>query len=90
MDYFLVFLRAKSLLDLGRFESFDFGQGVGRTIHETFGEFLAVRVEAADRVAGLEGAGDRDDAGGQETLSPLGQGFDGSLIDSETSRVPAR
>ena len=54
MDDFLVVLRAKSLLNLGRFQAFDFGKGVGRTIHETFREFFAVRVQTADRIAGVE------------------------------------
>jgi hypothetical protein len=34
MDDFLIVLRAKSLLNLGRFQAFDFGKGVGRTIND--------------------------------------------------------
>src|SRR6476646_9802017 len=80
MNNFLVLLRPKALLNLGGLEALDFHQGVRRAVHEPLGEFLAVRVEAADRITGLEGAGNRDDTGRQKTLAALGQCVDGSLI----------
>src|SRR6476661_9136074 len=80
MNDFLVLLRPKTLLNLGGLEALDFYQGVRRTIHEPLGEFLAVRVEAADRITGLKRASDCDDTGRQEALAALGQGVDGSLI----------
>ena len=43
-----------SPLDLGRFESFDPCQGLGGEIHESFGEFFAVLVEAAHRISCIE------------------------------------
>ena len=51
VDDFLVFLRAELLLNLDRFEPFDPCQGVGGEVHESFGEFFAILVEATDRIS---------------------------------------
>ena len=58
MYHFLVFLRAEFPLDLSRFESFDPCQGLGGKVHEPFGEFFAVLVEAAHRIPCIEEAAD--------------------------------
>ena len=62
MDDFLVFLLAESLLDLGRFEPFDPCQGVGGEVHKSFGEFLAVLVEATDCISRIEQTADVQNA----------------------------
>ena len=56
MDDFLVFLQTELLLDLDRFEPFDPCQGVGGEVHESFGEFFAILVEATDCISRIERA----------------------------------
>ena len=72
MDDFLVFLRAELLLDLDRFEPFDPCQGVGGEVHESFGEFFAILVEATDRISRIERTADVQNAGSQQALAPSG------------------
>jgi hypothetical protein len=54
MDDFVVLLRTKALLNLGRLEALDLHQSVGRTIHESLSELLPIWVQAADRITGLK------------------------------------
>lgn len=77
---FLVFLGTKLLLNHRRLEAFHPVQELRRKVHQTFGKFFSVGIEATHRIASFEWSDDLTNTGCKEAFPSLSEGIDGPLV----------